>query len=121
MAARRASHALCEVDGIRQHLDYTGSVVSIFINVEPRGFEPLPSAVQRWLQDFLGVSRCSKSLLSKPDSRISGISLFIDVFPGNCQLTTEMTESETRSEIFTMCGIKIRKISKDELGETSCK
>ena len=58
--ARGASHAFGEVDGIRQHLDYTGSVLSIFINVEPRGFEPLTSAVQSQIHNILVVRYCSE-------------------------------------------------------------
>src|SRR5215207_8926318 len=37
---------------------------------------------------------------------------------GNCQLPPMVTESETRSEIFPICGMKIRKTSNHELGGT---
>jgi hypothetical protein len=64
-AARGTSHAFGEVDGIRQHLDYIGSVLSIFINVEPRGFEPLTSAVQSQIHNAVVVRWRSESAANR--------------------------------------------------------
>ena len=75
------------------------------------GFQSLTSAVQRQCDVFTSVRGCSVRRLFKLNTPSSHSSLFANVRPGNCQitaLTTQMTESETRSGAFPRCGMNIR-------------
>jgi hypothetical protein len=55
--------------------------------VEPRGFEPLTSAVQRRRDEFASVRQCSKEGLFERNSLSPPFSPFANVRPGNCQVT----------------------------------
>jgi hypothetical protein len=66
-----------------------------FSGVDPRGLEPLTSAMRGRCQCVVGVSRRFKTPLYKPDSRISQFSLFTDVYPGNCQRNCQITTTLT--------------------------
>jgi hypothetical protein len=64
---------------------------SYISRVEPRGFEPLTSAVQRRLNRSAEVHRRSENRLHKRPPTDSQLSLFADVHPGNCQVTVSDT------------------------------
>jgi hypothetical protein len=71
-----------------------GARISLYerdLLVEPRGFEPLTSAVQRRRQGVPGVSGRFKIPLSRPNSRVLSFSLFTDVRPGNCQISVRVS------------------------------
>jgi hypothetical protein len=58
-----------------------------FSRVEPRGFEPLTSAVQRRRDDFPSVRQCSKNGLFERNALSPLFPLFTNVCPGNCRVT----------------------------------
>jgi hypothetical protein len=63
-----------------------------FFEVEPKGVEPLTSAVQRRLGTFISVRRCSRNRLFKRTSRKYSFETFATVRPGNCQVTVNSTK-----------------------------
>ena len=65
------------------------------LGVEPRGFEPLTSAVQRRRKGFAVVHYCSKNRLNKPNPRYGPSRMFAVVRLGcrqtvvNCRRSTQ--------------------------------
>jgi hypothetical protein len=60
------------------------------LEVDPRGLEPLTSAMRGRSRGVQGVSGHFKISLSKPASRISLFRLFTGVCPGHCQITVKV-------------------------------
>jgi hypothetical protein len=63
--------------------------------VEPRGFEPLTSAVQRRRERFVTVGNRSENRLYKPNYLIQRLTLFVTIRPGNCQVTVNFEKCST--------------------------
>jgi hypothetical protein len=55
--------------------------------VEPMGFEPTPSAVQRRREEFASVRYCSKNGLFERNALSPLFPSFANVRPGNCRVT----------------------------------
>ena len=58
-----------------------------FFRVEPRGFEPLTSAVQMLTRGFTVVSRCQEIRINKRIPRVPSLQSSPDVNSGHCQVT----------------------------------
>jgi hypothetical protein len=57
--------------------------------MEPRGFEPLTSAVQMLVHHFADVRGCSETRLSKPFTVQASSPMFAVVLVGNCHVTVK--------------------------------
>ena len=82
-------HGFDEVDGLAS----TTRGVSVLINVEPRGFESLTSAVQRRLEGFAVVRSCSENRLCRPQYPRPCSPLFATTCGGNCQIPVKLAST----------------------------
>src|SRR5829696_5484873 len=57
--------------------------------VDPRGLEPLTSAMRGRREEFASVCHCSKNGLFERNSLSPPFSPFTSVCPGNCQVTVK--------------------------------
>jgi hypothetical protein len=62
--------------------------------VDPRGLEPLTSAMRGRLQIFVGVRGRSEHRLSTLAPYSSRLHLFADIRPGNCQVTVKSPSAQ---------------------------
>jgi hypothetical protein len=70
---------------------------SQFYRVDPRGLEPLTSAMRRRRKGFAVVLECSENRLFKPDSHTPRLLLFVAICPGNCQVTVKKPRLDRRA------------------------
>jgi hypothetical protein len=80
----------------------------LYLGVEPRGLEPLPSAVQRRHDALLALSGVYKTAANSCSSMLTHISAFQEIYSGCCTVTATQRARITQSCVSTLISSKLR-------------